>query len=123
MLAELISEVENKHLDATEHQQKIVFLYRLKAGPASKSYGIQVAKLAGLPASVTHMAQAKLKTLEAAQQPLSGQTEMAFSVPEAEVLPLNPALIDRLEEIDPDQLSPKQAHDLLYELAALRDAE
>jgi len=122
-LAELISEVENKHLDATEHQQKIVFLYRLKAGPASKSYGIQVAKLAGLPTSVTHMAQAKLKTLEAAQQPLSGQTEMAFSVPEPEVLPLNPALIDRLEEIDPDRLSPKQAHDLLYELVVLRDAE
>lgn len=122
-LAETIAVVENKHLDATEHQQKIVFLYRLKAGPASKSYGIQVAKLAGLPASVTRLAQDKLNMLEAARQPVSGQTELAFSVPDLELPALNPALIDRLEDIDPDQLSPKQAHDLLYELAALRDEE
>ena len=121
-LADSVSGVENKHLDATEHQQKIVFLYRLKPGPASKSYGIQVAKLAGLPASVTRMAQAKLKTLEAAQ-PANGQTEIAFMVPEVAEPLLNPALINRLEEIDPDQLSPKQAHDLLYELVALRDEE
>jgi DNA mismatch repair protein MutS len=122
-LAETISGVENKHLDATEHQQKIVFLYRLKAGPASKSYGIQVARLAGLPASVTRLAQDKLNMLEAAQQSVGGQTELVFSVPELALAVLNPALIDRLEDIDPDQLSPKQAHDLLYELIALRDEE
>jgi DNA mismatch repair protein MutS len=122
-LAEQIIGVENKHLDATEHQQKIVFLYRLKSGPASKSYGIQVAKLAGLPASVTRMAQAKLHTLEAAQQPLSGQTEMKFAVCQPDTATFNPMLIERLEGLDPDQLSPKQAHDLLYELIALRDEE
>ncbi len=121
-LADAVAGVENKHLDATEHQQRIVFLYHLKAGPASKSYGIQVAKLAGLPASVTRLAQAKLKTLEAAQ-PASGQTEIPFVVPEPAEPSLNPALINRMEEIDPDQLSPKQAHDLLYELVALRDEE
>jgi len=122
-LADHIAEVENKHLDATEHQQKIVFLYRLKSGPASRSYGIQVAKLAGLPTRVTRMAQAKLKTLEAAQQPLTGQTELNFSVPEPEASPLNPLLVERLEDLDPDQLSPKQAHDLLYELVSLRDQD
>ncbi len=115
--------VENKHLDATEHQQKIVFLYKLKPGPASKSYGIQVAKLAGLPVAVTRQAQAKLKTLEATQQPISGQTELLFAVPETHLPSLNPALVSRLEELDPDQLSPKQAHDLLYDLVALRDEE
>jgi len=113
--------VENKHLDATEHHQKIVFLYKLKPGPASKSYGIQVAKLAGLPGAVTRQAQAKLQTLEAAQQPISGQTQLLFAVSEVQRQVLNPALIDRLEDLDPDQLSPKQAHDLLYELVALRD--
>jgi len=117
-----VAGVENKHLDATEHHQKIVFLYKLKPGPASKSYGIQVAKLAGLPASVTRQAQAKLSMLEAAQQPLSGQTEMMFApLPVEESASLNPALFDRLDELDPDQLSPKQAHDFLYELVALRD--
>jgi len=117
-----VAGVENKHLDATEHHQKIVFLYKLKPGPASKSYGIQVAKLAGLPASVTRQAQLKLNMLEAAQQPLSGQTELMFSSPLVDDSPaLNPVLLDRLEALDPDQLSPKQAHDLLYELVALRD--
>jgi DNA mismatch repair protein MutS len=122
-LAEHIGGVENKHLDATEHQQKIVFLYRLKSGPASKSYGIQVARLAGLPARVTRMALDKLKMLEASQQPLSGQTEMSFVSPEMPVAEINPLLLERIEELDPDQLSPKQAHDLLYELVALRDEE
>ncbi len=120
-LADTIAGVENMHLDATEHQQKIVFLYRLKAGPASKSYGIQVARLAGLPSSVTRHAQARLDSLEASRQTGSGQAEMVFSVPEIEQSLLNPALIDRLETIEPDELSPKQAHDLLYELVALRD--
>ena len=122
-LADLISSIENKHLDATEHQQSIVFLYHLKSGPASKSYGIQVARLAGLPASVTRMAQEKLHTLEATQQPLSGQTELIFNTAEPSAPALNPALLDLLEEIDPDQLSPKQAHDLLYQLVALRVEE
>lgn len=120
-LADSIAGVENMHLDATEHQQTIVFLYRLKAGPASKSYGIQVARLAGLPSAVTRQAQARLNMLEASRQALSGQAEMVFSVPEIEQSLLNPALINRLETIEPDQLSPKQAHDLLYELVALRD--
>ena len=69
------------------------------------------------------MAQAKLHTLEAAQQPLSGQTEMKLAVCQPDTATFNPMLIERLEGLDPDQLSPKQAHDLLYELIALRDEE
>ena len=80
-----------------------------------------MAKLAGLPDAVTRQAQVKLQTLEAAQQPISGQTQLLFAVPEAQSQALNPVLLDRLEDLDPDQLSPKQAHDLLYELVALRD--
>lgn len=120
-LAEQVCGLENKHLDAAEHEQKIVFLYKLKPGPASKSYGIQVAKLAGLPASVTKLAQAKLASLEAMQQPMVGQVELKFPEPELPDERVNPALSERLAQLDPDQLSPKQAHDLLYELAALRD--
>ena len=122
-LADQIQGVENKHLDAAEHQQQIVFLYKLKCGPASKSYGIQVAKLAGLPASVTALAQDKLKTLEAMQQPLAGQTELKFSQPHITATGGNRALKDLIEKLDPDQLSPKQALDVLYEIAALRGHE
>lgn len=122
-LAEQIPGLDNKHLDATEHQQDIVFLYHLKSGPASKSYGIQVAKLAGLPVEVTRMAQAKLQSLEASQQPLVGQTEIPLNLPQAETPVVNPLLLERLEALDPDDLTPRQAHDLIYELLALRDAE
>ncbi len=120
-LADQIYGVENKHLDAAEHQQQIVFLYKLKNGPASKSYGIQVAKLAGLPAAVTRLAEDKLKMLEAMQQPLAGQTELIFPQPLPAKKESNQALIKQIESLDPDQLSPKQALDVLYALTTLRD--
>jgi len=63
-LAELHSTVANVHLAVAEHSEKLVFLYTVQEGPASKSYGIQVAELAGLPAGVIIDAKRKLRTLE-----------------------------------------------------------
>ena len=56
--------ISNVHLDAIEHNEEIVFMHNVKAGAASKSYGLQVARLAGLPANVLDEANARLKELE-----------------------------------------------------------
>ena len=63
-LASLSSTMENVHMDAKEHADTLVFLYKVEKGPANKSYGIQVAKLAGLPQSTLAIAQEKLQSLE-----------------------------------------------------------
>jgi len=68
-LAEQLSTVNNVHLDAVEHGQDIVFMYHVKNGPANQSYGIQVARLAGLPNEVLNTAQKKLHELEVHQRP------------------------------------------------------
>lgn len=116
-LAEQVKGVENKHLDAVEHQQKIVFLYKLKSGSASKSYGIQVAKLAGLPTEVTQLAQSKLALLETSD---AAQTELNLDIPTS-VNEQEQAILSALSETNPDDLTPKQAHDLLYYLVSLQN--
>ncbi len=121
-LAEQIDGVENKHLDAAEHQQKIVFLYKLRSGPASKSYGIAVAKLAGLPHAVTALAQTKLASLETSRETGAGQSAIAFDTDSA-VSAQTQELLERLAQVDPDALSPKQAHDFLCELIGLQSED
>ena len=111
-------EAANIHLDAVEHKDSIVFLHAVEDGPASQSYGLQVAALAGVPGSVTRAAKRYLLQLE--QQSLSqgGQTDLfAGAAPQAEPEP-HPAL-DLLAQIKPDELSPKEALDLLYKLKKL----
>jgi len=114
------SSVLNVHLDAVEHGDSIVFMHRVKKGPANQSYGLQVAQLAGLPKNVIDAARNKLLELERQsinqqeQHKIDGQLDM-FSV-----APPNP-LIERFEKIEPDNLSPRQALDLLYELQALNE--
>jgi DNA mismatch repair protein MutS len=111
----------NVHLDATEYNDHIVFLHTIQEGPANRSYGLQVAKLAGIPAPVIAAAKRKLELLErdrAAQPAVAGapqQPDLFASAPTS-----SPAL-QRLEEIDPDQLTPRQALDLLYELKGLSE--
>jgi len=79
-LAEKVAGIENIHLDAIEHEGKIVFLHKAKPGPASKSYGLQVARLAGLPPAVLANATARLEELEtSAVQNKSGNTDTANS--------------------------------------------
>jgi DNA mismatch repair protein MutS len=112
----------NVHLDATEYNDSIVFLHSVQDGPASQSYGIQVAKLAGIPADVINLARQELALLEAGSPgvitppadtpPLPSQAELFLP-------PVNPELQKRLESLSPDELSPKQALDLVYELKKL----
>ena len=115
-LAELFPSVKNVHLYATEHDNGIVFLHSVEDGPASQSYGLQVAQLAGIPKSVVQQAKSKLKQLESEEykhKPPSANQADLFTISEP-----HPA-IDKLLEIDPDELSPKQAQDLLYQLNKL----
>ena len=103
--------IVNVHIDAVEHGDRIVFLHNVKPGPANQSYGLQVAQLAGVPASAIQLARRKLVELEQQsvdQHQDSGQLEM-FSNREHPV-------IERLKDISLDEFSPRQALDLLYQL-------
>lgn len=110
----------NVHLDATEHNDHIVFLHSIQEGPASKSYGLQVAKLAGIPAAVIHAAKQKLQWLENNELPVNASQSNGPS-PQQDLFtaPPNPAL-ELLDELDPDELSPKQALEHLYQLKRIR---
>ncbi len=108
--------VANVHLDAVEHHDDIVFLYAVKAGPASQSYGLQVAALAGVPAEVIQKAKQRLLQLE--------QQAAAATATHTQQLPLfkytvNHPVIEALADVNPDELSPKQALELLFHLKQL----
>ncbi|RMA78702.1 DNA mismatch repair protein MutS [Umboniibacter marinipuniceus] len=124
-LSQQFNQVFNQHLDAKEHQGQIVFLHRVKPGPASKSFGIQVAKLAGLPAAVLQAANTKLAQLESASGTAKLATNEALPAlvtapAQAELFAAEPsALEQQFASIDPDSLSPREALDLLYELKKL----
>ena len=123
-LAELEPSVANVHLRAVEHKDRIVFLHSVQDGPASQSYGLQVAALAGIPATVLKQARQHLATLEkqqSADEPQMGLFDQAAFI-EPEEPPeniANEALREKLEEIDPDSLTPREALALLYELKDL----
>ncbi len=119
-LAEEIPEVENVHLDATEHGDTLVFLHAVKPGPASQSYGLQVAQLAGVPREVIASARRYLEKLEGAKRPSGGTDEPANPVAQSD-LELRPAAqpsaaLELLAGTDPDLLTPREALALLYEL-------
>jgi DNA mismatch repair protein MutS len=132
-LPEVHSNVANVHLDATEHNDNIVFLHNIQEGAASKSYGLQVAKLAGIPSSVIALAQQQLHLLENQHLSEAQPATQAISVkpkPKTEALnsPLQNDLfgssaphpaVDALEDIDPDELTPRQALEQLYQLKKL----
>nr|WP_198650054.1 DNA mismatch repair protein MutS [Zobellella maritima] len=122
-VAELWPAVANVHLDAVEHQDTIAFMHAVQEGAASRSYGLQVAALAGVPKAVLALAKQKLSELEAGQKPApAASPQMA---PAQQSLPLiteDGALL-LLDKLDPDELSPKQALDMLYRLKAARTSE
>jgi DNA mismatch repair protein MutS len=114
----------NVHLDATEHNDTIVFMHSVQDGPASQSYGIQVAKLAGIPDPVIDLAKSELAILEAGSHTLvtaKETQELTLEPSQNELLltNINYALQERLDNLHPDELSPKQALDLIYELKRL----
>jgi DNA mismatch repair protein MutS len=111
-------EAANIHLDAVEHKDAIVFLHAVEEGPASQSYGLQVAALAGVPGSVTRAAKKYLVQLEQQSLNRDGQSDLfAAAAPEPAAEP-HPAL-DLLASIKPDELSPKEALEILYKLKQL----
>jgi len=111
-LPELYAGIVNVHLEAVEHDDRIVFLHAVREGAADRSYGLHVAALAGVPAHVIRQARKRLQELE--------QTEAA----EAAATPQMPLfqtsaeqpLRDALESIDPDNLTPREAQQTLYVL-------
>ncbi|MDG2115549.1 MAG: DNA mismatch repair protein MutS [Porticoccaceae bacterium] len=115
-----VASTVNVHLDATEHNDSIVFLHSVQDGPASQSYGIQVAKLAGIPTEVINLARQELALLEANSHGIAHSDDSTGpSQTELFPPPVNPQLQKRLEALKPDDLSPKQALDLMYELKNL----
>jgi len=110
----------NVHLDATEHGEELVFLHAVKPGPANRSYGLQVAGLAGVPREVTAQARRNLEALERERDRKAeprGQGELALEVPPSD--PRAEALIAAIETLKPDELSPREALDALYRLQGL----
>jgi len=111
-------EVANVHIDAMEHGEQIVFLHTLKDGPANQSYGIQVARLAGVPPGALARARERLRLLENQTVPPRGagpQLSLALEPqPGLEALQL-------LGETNPDTLTPRQALDLVYRLKEVMD--
>jgi DNA mismatch repair protein MutS len=117
-LATDYSAAANVHLDAVEHRDKIIFLHALEEGPANQSYGIQVAALAGVPGAVIRNARRYLTVLEQQAASHSPQGDL-FAAAQPEPEPADHPAVDRLRDIKPDELSPKAALDLLFELKKL----
>ena len=118
-LAEDLPATENVHLAATEHEGSIVFLHSVQPGPASQSYGIQVARLAGIPDAVLSSARERLQALEqtqAGQDPVQKDLFNSGSSPEPALTPEQASLLEAVDALDPDNLSPREALTALYSL-------
>jgi DNA mismatch repair protein MutS len=118
-LAADFREVANVHLDAVEHKEKIVFLHNVEEGPASRSYGLEVAGLAGVPGPVIRAARKRLAELEEHGLAAGPQRDLfakSSSAARDEIAAESHAVLARLKETDPDALTPKEALELLYRL-------
>lgn len=130
-LADQLDHAVNVHLTATEHDDSIVFLHTVHDGPASQSYGLQVAQLAGVPQTVIAQARAQLQRLEGEhQEPVTMSASSPAGPGPASTPPdafqgdmfasLEPSAVEKaLSELDPDDLTPRQALEQLYELRRL----
>ena len=108
----------NLHVGAVESGHDIVFLHQMESGPASRSYGVQVARLAGMPPALIRQARATLEALERQANAGSAQVDLFAAPPDpAEAAPPSAAL-SLLATIDPDALTPREALDALYRLKA-----
>ncbi len=117
-IVEEFKQAANVHLEAVEHGRGIVFLHRVEDGPASQSYGLQVAQLAGIPKPVVAMARRKLAQLEQQNIEAGPQADMFAATIEPPMTPDHP-VVEALETVDPDELTPRQALDTLYRLKKL----
>jgi DNA mismatch repair protein MutS len=108
----------NVHVSATEAGRDIVFLHAIEPGPASRSYGIQVARLAGMPAAVVNQARYTLEALEASASQTHAQVDL-FATPVATENIAASAIDSALAGLNPDAMSPREALEALYQLKAL----
>ncbi|MFC2970893.1 DNA mismatch repair protein MutS [Azotobacter bryophylli] len=112
--------VANVHLNATEHNDRIVFLHHVLPGPASQSYGLAVAQLAGVPTAVILRAREHLARLETTslphETPRAKDGKSAAPIQNDLFASLPHPVLEELERVDPDDLSPRQALELLYTL-------
>nr|WP_215876792.1 DNA mismatch repair protein MutS [Acidithiobacillus ferruginosus]MBU2814518.1 DNA mismatch repair protein MutS [Acidithiobacillus ferruginosus] len=108
--------LRNAHLDALTQGDQVVFLHRVESGPAAQSYGLAVARLAGVPDPVVQRARQRLRQLEESPRPSLSHTAPAqLSLFQAAPHPA----VYQLSQVEPDQLSPRQALDLVYALKEL----
>ena len=110
----------NVHVSAVEAGQSIVFLHAIEPGPASRSYGVQVARLAGMPAALVRQARATLEALEAKARAGDAQVDLFAAAPPEAAAPEPSAIEAALATIDPDALTPREALDALYRLKSLQ---
>ena len=125
-LADEYSQAANVHLDAVEHRNHIVFLHTLSAGPASQSYGLQVAALAGVPEPVIRTARQYLRQLEQESIIRNRQQDLFDAVhdtAEKERQPKEHPVVGLVRALMPDEMSPKQALQELYRLKELVEKE
>ncbi|MGL5949019.1 MAG: DNA mismatch repair protein MutS [Aeromonas sp.] len=113
-LPQRLHALANVHLDALEHGDSIAFMHAVQDGAASRSYGLQVAALAGVPKSVITTARHKLAQLEAS----APSSDATCALPAPVALPAPHPVLDALAELAVDDLSPRQALALLYQLKA-----
>ena len=118
-LAETLSRVSLLTMRVSELKGRLVFLHEVVPGAADRSYGVQVAKLAGLPASVVKRARKVLADLEASRPSGTLDSLPLFSYEAADSRPGPDPLHEALKALDPDALSPREAHAALYELKRL----
>jgi DNA mismatch repair protein MutS len=104
-----------------ESGHDIVFLHRIEPGPASRSYGVQVARLAGVPSAVVQQARHALEALEAHSAQAQAQVDL-FAPPPAAAQPEPSRVEQALARVDPDALSPREALEQLYSLKKLLSA-
>jgi len=118
-LPEQFDTMANVHLDATEHEDHVIFMHNIQDGPANRSFGLQVAKLAGIPTDVLDQAKQKLAELEAGQAS-TPTASVANTAPTAQNDLFNgvdshPALT-ALSDASIDDMSPRDALEFLYDL-------
>ena len=125
-LPEAHASAANVHLSAVEHKDSIVFLHAVQPGPASQSYGLQVAQLAGVPQAVIRAARKHLAMLEShSMQPtpqfdlFASAAQQEYAVEELVQDTTATVLLEAFRQIDPDALSPREALDMLYQLRRL----
>ncbi|EKF9809625.1 DNA mismatch repair protein MutS [Vibrio cholerae] len=120
-LPNVLPHLANVHLDAVEHGDGIAFMHAVQEGAASKSYGLAVAGLAGVPKPVIKNARAKLQQLELlSSQPTETRKPSRVDIAnQLSLIPEPSAVEQALAGVDPDQLTPRQALDMLYQLKKL----